>query len=164
MFARRTAGDDGIRALSRCGARFLLEPRTGHHATLRRSARIRLDIEVGSVAVSPSPAETVMRPTIAVLVLLSVGAHAQEHKRHPLQDLPLHEKFYSTWHMPDDPRKSCCNMADCYPTEIRIVDGRIYARRREDAKWLPIPPQKVEQPRRQEPPLRPSAYRDVIPS
>jgi hypothetical protein len=45
-------------------------------------------------------------------------------------------------HMPDDPRKSCCTMADCYPTEIRTVDSRIYARRRENTAWL-IPPQKV---------------------
>ena len=88
-----------------------------------------------------------MRAAIALLVLFSVGAEAQEHKGHPSQDLPLHEKFYSTWHMPDDPTKSCCNMADCYPTEIRMVDSRIYARRREDAKWLPIPPQKVERNR-----------------
>jgi len=69
-----------------------------------------------------------MRQTIALLVLPSVGAQAQEHKSHSLQDLPLHEKFYSTWHVPDDPTKSRCNMADCYPTEIRIVDGRIDAR------------------------------------
>jgi hypothetical protein len=32
--------------------------------------------------------------------------------------IPLHEKFYSTWYMPDQPTKSCCNNADCYPTEI----------------------------------------------
>jgi hypothetical protein len=91
--------------------------------------------------------ETAMRHAIALLVLFAVGAEAQEHRRHPSQDVPLHEKFYSTWHMPDDPTKSCCNMADCYPTEIRIVGGKIYARRREDAKWLPIPPQKVERNR-----------------
>ena len=88
-----------------------------------------------------------MRAAIALLVLFSVGAEAQEHKGHPSQDLPLHEKFYSTWHMPDDPTKSCCNMADCYPTEIRTVDSRIYARRRENTSWLLIPPQKVERNR-----------------
>ena len=43
-----------------------------------------------------------MRAAIALLVLFSVGAEAQEHKGHPSQDLPLHEKFYSTWHMPDE--------------------------------------------------------------
>ena len=82
-----------------------------------------------------------MRFIIPVIVLFSIGAQAQEHNRHPVRDLALHEKFYSTWHMPDNPTKSCCNMADCYPTEIKIIDGKIYAQRREDSKWLLVPAQ-----------------------
>ena len=35
----------------------------------------------------------------------SFGAAAQEH-RHPPQDVQLHEKFYSTWYMPDNPAKA----------------------------------------------------------
>jgi hypothetical protein len=31
---------------------------------------------------------------------------------HPPQDRLLHEKFYSTWHMPNNPSVSCCNDAD----------------------------------------------------
>lgn len=69
------------------------------------------------------------------------------HRHHPPQDRLLHEKFYSSWHMPDNPVLSCCNSADCYPTEIRYVDGRIYARRREDGKYILIPSQKVERNR-----------------
>lgn len=69
---------------------------------------------------------------------------AQEHRQHPPEDMPLHEQFYSTWHMPDQPTKSCCNKADCYPTDIKYVGGQIYARRREDGKWLLIPARKVE--------------------
>ena len=65
-----------------------------------------------------------MRFIIPLIVLFSIGAQAQEHNRHPVRDLALHEKFYSTWHMPDNPTKSCCNMADCYPTEIKIIDGK----------------------------------------
>jgi hypothetical protein len=68
-------------------------------------------------------------------------------RHHPPQDLPLHEKFYSKWHMPDNPALSCCNEADCYPTEIRYVDGNLYAKRREDGKYIPVPPQKVERNR-----------------
>jgi hypothetical protein len=64
--------------------------------------------------------------------------------RHPPRDQLLHEKFYSTWHMPDHPSVSCCNDADCYPTEIELVDGQIYARRREDGKYIPVPMEKVE--------------------
>ena len=76
--------------------------------------------------------------------------HATSHeqsvaeRRHPPQDMALHEKFYSTWHMPDNPALSCCNNADCYSTDIKYVDGKIYAKRREDGKYILIPPQKVE--------------------
>ena len=58
--------------------------------------------------------------------------------------MQLHEKFYSTWFMPDEPDMSCCNKADCYPTEIQMRGGKIYARRREDGAWLPVPAAKVE--------------------
>ena len=45
-------------------------------------------------------------------------AWAQQH-HHPAPDDAIHEKFYSTWFMPDNPTKSCCNKMDCYPTEIK---------------------------------------------
>jgi hypothetical protein len=82
---------------------------------------------------------------VAATVLVVTSAAGQH--RHPAQDEALHDKFYSTWYMPDDPSKSCCNKADCYPTEIRLVGGNIYARRREDGKYIPIPSQKVERKR-----------------
>ena len=66
---------------------------------------------------------------------------------HPSQDQWLHEKFYSTWHMPNNPSASCCNDADCYPTEIQYIDGNIYAKRREDGKYILILPEKVERNR-----------------
>jgi hypothetical protein len=68
----------------------------------------------------------------------------QQHRHHPAADLPLHEKFYSTWYMPDNPKKSCCNKADCYPTEITYRDGEVFAKRREDGKWLRVPAVKIE--------------------
>jgi hypothetical protein len=82
-----------------------------------------------------------------VLVAFVVPTQAQEHRGHPVADLPLHQKFYSSWRMPDQPTKSCCNMADCYPTEVRMQEDLIYARRREDGKWLRIPSHKVERHR-----------------
>lgn len=89
------------------------------------------------------------------IVLLGSAAtvQAQEtrdgavHRQHPVQDQALHEKFYSTWHMPDNPSLSCCSSADCYPTDIKYIDGRLYARRREDGRFILIPPQKVERNR-----------------
>jgi hypothetical protein len=84
---------------------------------------------------------------------LVTPGHAQDGQdqaglhRHPPQDLQLHEKFYSTWRMPDNPSASCCNDADCYPAEIRYADGNIYAKRREDGKYILIPAEKVERNR-----------------
>ena len=76
--------------------------------------------------------------------LLAVSSAAAQEHGHPAQDEAVHEKFYSTWYMPDDPSKSCCNKADCYPTEAKFLGGNIYARRREDGKYILVPPQKVE--------------------
>ena len=78
------------------------------------------------------------------------GTHAMaqdHHAGHPSADMPIHEKFYSTWFMPDEPTKSCCNMADCYPTEATFKDGQWFARRREDGKYIPVPWKKVERNR-----------------
>jgi hypothetical protein len=85
---------------------------------------------------------------IAATILAQVfsKALAQEH-RHPAQDETIHEKFYSTWFMPDNPARSCCNKADCYPTEIKIEGDEIFAKRREDGKWLLIPARKIERHR-----------------
>ena len=71
----------------------------------------------------------------------------QAARHHPPQDQWLHNTFHSTWHMLDNPSASCCNDADCYPTEIKLIDGKIYAQRREDGKYIPVPPQKVERNR-----------------
>jgi hypothetical protein len=83
---------------------------------------------------------------LAVGPIFAVSTAVAQHN-HPPQDEPLHEKFYSRWYMPDNPSVSCCNKVDCYPTEIKYVAGILYARRREDGKYIPIPPQKVERNR-----------------
>jgi hypothetical protein len=49
--------------------------------------------------------------------------------------------------MPDEPTKSCCNKADCYPTEVKFQNGQWYARRREDGIYVPVPWKKVERSR-----------------
>jgi hypothetical protein len=86
------------------------------------------------------------RACLTTGLVFVVSTAAAQH-RHPPQDEALHEKFYSTWYMPDNPTSSCCNKADCYPTEIKYVGGSVYARRREDGKYILIPPQKVERNR-----------------
>lgn len=82
----------------------------------------------------------------ALMMLAPAPARAQEH-RHPPQDLAIHEQFYSTWFMPDQPTRSCCNKQDCYPTEAKFEGGRWYAQRREDLKWMLVPPEKMERNR-----------------
>jgi hypothetical protein len=66
---------------------------------------------------------------------------------HPPEDVPIHEKFYSTWMMPDRPTASCCNNRDCYPTEVRFRDGFWEAKRREDGAYVRVPWAKVERHR-----------------
>ena len=66
---------------------------------------------------------------VLLLTVITTPMIAQErHAGHPAADLPTHEKFYSTWFMPDQPNRSCCNKTDCYPTEARFQNGpdRIY--------------------------------------
>jgi hypothetical protein len=62
----------------------------------------------------------------------------------PQADTAIHEKFYSSWMMPDRPDRSCCNKQDCYPTEVRYRDGFWEAKRREDGRYIWIPWEKVE--------------------
>jgi len=46
-----------------------------------------------------------MRFYLAIMLLASTPALAQPQQRHhPPADMPLHEKFYSTWYMPDNRR------------------------------------------------------------
>jgi len=78
------------------------------------------------------------------LSLVPAKLLAQEHRHHPAADMPLHEQFYSNWYMPDEPNKSCCNKADCYPTQVKFHDGQWWAMRREDGKYIPVPWKKVE--------------------
>src|SRR5262245_56380673 len=87
-----------------------------------------------------------MKLLLAAMIALApaLALAQQEHRHHPPQDMPLHEKFYATWNMPDNPKRSCCNKADCYPTEVTYRDGEVYAKRREDGKWLHGPANKVE--------------------
>lgn len=75
-----------------------------------------------------------------------VTSFAQEH-HHPPQDAQIHETFYKNWMRPDMPTASCCNMQDCYPAEARFTDGKWFAKRREDGRWLVVPAAKVEQNR-----------------
>jgi len=88
-----------------------------------------------------------MRNLLAlVAILCAFPSFAQEH-HHPPQDAAIHESFYKTWFMPDNPTVSCCNLKDCYPTEAKFKDGKWTARIRETGEWVTVPAVKVEQNR-----------------
>jgi hypothetical protein len=84
-----------------------------------------------------------MKESLNVLILVQDTPAIHHHA-----DMSLSvDRFYSTWFMPDNPSKSCCNTNDCYPTEVEFRGGQWWAKRREDGEWLPIPAEKVERNR-----------------
>ncbi len=89
------------------------------------------------------------RTLITAFVLFAFwngSAHPQEHS-HPPQDVSLHEKFYSTWQMPDNRAISCCHNEDCSPAESKMENGQWFARKVGREDWLTVPPQKIERER-----------------
>ena len=87
-----------------------------------------------------------MRWAVALLFTITIAV-AQDHQ-HPPQDADLHDKFYATWQIPNNghPRVySCCNKKDCYPTVIKKIDGKWFARRREDGHWVHVTEDRLEQ-------------------
>jgi hypothetical protein len=85
--------------------------------------------------------------TALIIFLYSVKISVAQEHHHPPQDQEIHERFYSTWMMPDAPHVSCCHNEDCKPTSSRFIDGHWEARWSEDMDWVSIPASKVEQNR-----------------
>jgi hypothetical protein len=84
----------------------------------------------------------------AGLLFLGIGAAVAQEHHHPQQDQEIHEKFYSTWMMPDNRNVSCCHNEDCAPAESKYEDGQWLARKVGDTgNFTPIPPQKIERDR-----------------
>src|SRR3954453_9894963 len=88
---------------------------------------------------------TALLSALVLCYALTRSAGAQHN--HPPQDVEVHEKFYSTWFMPDQPTRSCCNKADCYPTEGKFEHNQGSPWRGEDGQYIPIPANKVERNR-----------------
>lgn len=75
-------------------------------------------------------------------------AKAQDHHSHPPQDMAIHEKFYSTWMMPNNRSVSCCHNEDCSPAESKFENGQWLARKvGDDGEFTPIPPERIERDR-----------------
>lgn len=85
---------------------------------------------------------------LGILAALFIGnVKAQEH-HHLAQDQAIHERFYSTWMMPDNRNVSCCHNEDCAPAESRFENGQWLARKvGDDGDFTPIPREKIERDR-----------------
>jgi hypothetical protein len=79
-----------------------------------------------------------------IAMLLSARSAKAEH---PAEHQAIHERFYSTWQMPDAPHVSCCHEQDCAPAQSRFVNDHWEARWADNDEWVPIPPGKVERDR-----------------
>ncbi|SRR6266566_4810750 len=90
---------------------------------------------------------------IILVLLISMicdQARSQDHNGHPPQDQAIHKRFYSTWMMPRDRQRSCCNEADCSPAESRLDSGGHWEARKvedKDADFTKVPEEDVEHQR-----------------
>jgi hypothetical protein len=80
------------------------------------------------------------------LILAGSTAIAQQH-HHPPHDQAIHERFYSTWMMPDNRKLPCCSDKDCAPAESKLENGHWVARKIDDDYWIDVPPEAVEHER-----------------
>ncbi len=91
---------------------------------------------------------------VALALLLTSGAFAQDGGHHPPEHQALHNQFYRTWMMPSNRSVSCCHDEDCAPAEVRFKDGQWLARKvgevgpdGQPVEFTPVPPEKVEHDR-----------------
>jgi hypothetical protein len=84
-----------------------------------------------------------MRAILKLLILslsfLSVPAVAAEGD-HGEGHAALHGEFYSKLLRPDT-KTSCCNLADCRPTEIRSAGDHYEVKK--DGRWIRVPSEKI---------------------
>lgn len=92
-----------------------------------------------------------LRGTVVLflLVLFVVGCRISSAypQGHPSHDVALHEKFYSTWQMPDNRAMSCCHNEDCSPAESKFENGQWLARKAGREDWMSVPASKIERER-----------------
>jgi hypothetical protein len=85
-----------------------------------------------------------MKPVMSFVVLtalsfLSLPAVAAEGDHGHGHEM-WHAEFYSKLVQPGT-KASCCNLADCRPTEIRSTGDHYEARK--DGRWVRVPPEKI---------------------
>ena len=81
---------------------------------------------------------------ISGILILAVGPAIAQEGHHPPRDQAIHERFYSTWMMPNNRNVSCCHNEDCSPAEARLENGNWIARKVGEGDWTYVPPWKIE--------------------
>ena len=76
---------------------------------------------------------------VSTLSFLASPAIAAEGDHGDLHDM-WHGEFYSHLMRPDT-KTSCCNLADCRPTEIRSAGDHYEVKK--DGRWIRVPPEKI---------------------
>ena len=78
----------------------------------------------------------------AVMLACAGLTHGQQpHQgRHGVGHERWHEGFYSTL-LRNDTKTSCCNLADCSPTTMRVNGGRYEVM--VDGEWVAVLPEKI---------------------
>jgi hypothetical protein len=78
---------------------------------------------------------------IVLALAFSTPAPAAEHDgRHGHDHDRWHGEFYSTLMRPDT-KTSCCNLADCRPTEVRSSNDHYEIKK--DGRWIRVPLDKI---------------------
>ena len=81
---------------------------------------------------------------ISGILILAVGPAIAQEGHHPPRDQAIHERFYSTWMMPQNRNVSCCNNHDCSPAEAKLENGDWIARKVGEDDWAYVPPAKID--------------------
>src|SRR5438874_13594761 len=80
------------------------------------------------------------RIVLCAAVLASPLAATAEEGDHGRGHDAWHAEFYSKLMRPDT-KTSCCNLADCRPTEIRSSNDHYEVKK--DGRWIRVPPDKI---------------------
>ena len=76
---------------------------------------------------------------ISGILILAVGPTIAQEGHHPSRNQAIHERFYSTWMMPQNRNVSCCHNQDCSPAEARSENGDWFARKVGESDWAYVP-------------------------
>lgn len=85
---------------------------------------------------------------VALILVAPTAAVAQEHKHQNETIYGATGRFYETWMRPDQPLSSCCNRHDCdVAVDVKVIDGKLWARKRNGGPLISIPAEKIERGR-----------------